>query len=115
MLQSARSTFFRLFLRDSFWCRRAGLAWSHRWQHPHNLDLHISPRLRQETDLSFKIFTISNTADPYLQKIRAVGFPAYEKAHRKALATKFAAKAFPRLPTDVAGHVVAFAFHVGYY
>ena len=53
--------------------------------------------------------------DAYLRKVRAVGFPAYEKAHRQALATKFAAKAFPRLPTDVAGHVVAFAFHVGYY
>jgi len=52
----------------------------------------------------------------YLRKVAAVGgFPAYEKAHRQALATKFAAKAFPRLPTDVAGHVVAFAFHVGYY
>ena len=59
--------------------------------------------------------SLSNTADPYLQKIRAVGFPAYEKAHRKALATKFAAKAFPRLPTEVASQVVAFAFHVGYY
>ena len=59
--------------------------------------------------------SLSNTTDPYLQKIRAVGFPAYEKAHRQALATKFAAKAFPRLPTDVAGKVVAFAFHVGYY
>ena len=55
------------------------------------------------------------THDPYLQKIRAVGFPAYERTHRQALATKFAAKAFPRLPTDVAGQVVAFAFHVGYY
>ena len=53
--------------------------------------------------------------DAYLRKVRAVGFPRYEKAHRQALATKFAAKAFPRLPTDVAGQVVAFAFHVGYY
>lgn len=59
--------------------------------------------------------SLSNTADPYLQTIRAFGFPAREKAHRQALATKFAAKAFPRLPTDVAAHVVAFAFHVGYY
>ncbi len=57
----------------------------------------------------------SDTTDAYLCKVRAVGFPAYEKAHRQTLATKFAAKAFPRLPTDVAGHVVAFAFHVGYY
>ena len=57
----------------------------------------------------------SDTTDAYLCKVRAVGFPAYEKAHRQALATKFAAKVFPRLPTDVAGHVVAFAFHVGYY
>ena len=58
----------------------------------------------------------SETTDAYLRKVAAAGgFPAYEKAHRQALATKFAAKAFPRLPTDVAGHVVAFAFHVGYY
>ena len=57
----------------------------------------------------------SNTTDAYLRKVAAVGFPAYEKAHRQALATKFAAKAFPRLPTDVAAQVVAFAFHVGYY
>ena len=55
-------------------------------------------------------------AAAYLRKVVAAGgFPAYEKAHRQVLATKFAAKAFPRLPTDVAGHVVAFAFNVGYY
>ena len=61
--------------------------------------------------------TIPPDADnAYLRKVAAAGgFPAYEKAHRQALATIFAAKAFPRLPTDVAGHVVAFAFHVGYY
>ena len=54
--------------------------------------------------------------DAYLRKVAAAGgFPAYEKAHRQALATKFAAKAFPRLPTEVAAQVVAFAFHVGYY
>ena len=54
--------------------------------------------------------------DAYLCKVRAAGgFPAYEKAHRQALATKFAAKAFPRLPVDAVSHVVAFAFHVGYY
>ena len=53
--------------------------------------------------------------DAYPCKVRAAGgFPAYEKAHRQALVA-LAAKAFPRLPTDVAGHVVAFAFHVGYY
>ena len=57
----------------------------------------------------------SETTDAYLRKVAAVGFPAYEKAHRQALATKFAAKAFPRLPTEVASQVVAFAFHVGYY
>ena len=59
--------------------------------------------------------TIPSDTDAYLRKVRAVGFPAYEKAHRQALATKFAAKVFPRLPTDAAGQVVAFAFHVGYY
>ena len=56
----------------------------------------------------------SNTTDAYLRKVAAVGFPAYEKAHRQTLVT-WAAKCFPRLPTEVAGHVVAFAFHVGYY
>ena len=56
----------------------------------------------------------SNTTDAYLRKVAAVGFPAYEKAHRKALVA-LAAKAFPRLPTEVAAQVVAFAFHVGYY
>jgi len=44
----------------------------------------------------------------------AGGFPAYEKAHRQAL-DALAAKAFVRLPTEVAAHVVPFAFHVGYY
>ena len=52
--------------------------------------------------------------DAYLHKVAAAGgFPAYEKAHRQTLVT-LAAKAFPRLPTDVAAQVVAFAFHVGY-
>ena len=51
-----------------------------------------------------------------IRKVAAAGgFPAYERSHRQALTTEFAAKAFPRLPTDVAGDVVAFAFHVGYY
>ena len=72
---------------------------------------HISPLL-----LAAGATIPSDTTDAYLCKVLvAGGFKAYEKAHRQALATKFAAKAFPRLPTDVAGHVVAFAFHVGYY
>ena len=60
---------------------------------------------------------VSQSGDTaYLRKVAAAGgFPAYEKAHRQVFATKFAAKAFPRLPTDVAAHFVAFAFHVGYY
>ena len=58
----------------------------------------------------------SDTTNAYLRKVAAAGgFPAYEKARRQELATKFAAKAFPRLPTEVASQVVAFAFHVGYY
>ena len=61
-------------------------------------------------------YWVDESGAAYLRKVAAAGgFPAYEKAHRQALATKFAAKAFPRLPTDVAGHVVVFAFHVGYY
>ena len=51
----------------------------------------------------------------YLRKVAAAGgFPAYEKSHRQAL-DALAAKAFLRLPTEVAAHVVSFAFHVGYY
>ena len=72
-----------------------------------------SRKARNRLPELFAIFP--NTTDPYLQKIRAVGFPAYEKAHRQTLATKFAAKALPRLPVEVAAQVVAFAFHVGYY
>ena len=54
--------------------------------------------------------------DAYLRKVAAAGgFPTYEKAHRQALATKFVAKAFPCLPTDVTAQVASFAFHVGYY
>ena len=58
--------------------------------------------------------TIPSDTDAYLRKVRAVGFPAYEKAHRQALVT-WAAKCFPRLPVEVAAQVVAFAFHTGYY
>ena len=57
----------------------------------------------------------SNGEDAYLRKVAAAGgFPAYEKAHRQAL-DALAAKAFVRLPTEVAAQVVSFAFHVGYY
>jgi ankyrin repeat protein len=60
-------------------------------------------------------YWVDESGAAYLRKVAAAGgFPAYEKAHRQALVA-LAAKAFPRLPTDVAGHVVAFAFHVGYY
>ena len=53
--------------------------------------------------------------DAYLRKVAAAGgYRAYEKAHRQAL-DALAAKAFVRLPTEVAAHVVPFAFHVGYY
>ena len=57
----------------------------------------------------------SDTTDAYLCKVLvAGGFKAYKKAHRQALVA-LAAKCFPRLPTEVAAQVVAFAFHVGYY
>ena len=56
----------------------------------------------------------SDTTDAYLRKVRAVGFPAYEKAHRMRLTATFAAK-FPRLPVEMVSKVVAFAFHTGYY
>ena len=111
MLQSARSVFFAALFAPTRFGRGAGLAWSHRWQRPHNLELHVSPRVRQET-ASLSFLQIS-TLESY-RKVAAVGFPAYEKAHRQALVA-LAAKAFPRLPTEVAAQVVAFAFHVGYY
>ena len=54
--------------------------------------------------------------DAYLCKVRAAGgFPAYEKAHRTRLTATCARVVFPRLPVDVVSHVVAFAFHTGYY
>ena len=54
--------------------------------------------------------------DAYLCKVRAAGgFPAYEKAHRMRLTATCARVVFPRLPVDVVSHVVAFAFHTGYY
>jgi|MDTG01.3.fsa_nt_gb hypothetical protein len=49
-----------------------------------------------------------------LEDVHAVGFPAYEKAHRQALVA-LAAKCFPCLPKEVAAQVAAFAFHVGCY
>jgi len=62
-----------------------------------------------------RIFCADAFTDAYLCKVLvAGGFKAYEKAHRRALVA-LAAKCFPRLPTEVASQVVAFAFHVGYY
>ena len=60
-------------------------------------------------------YWVDESGAAYLRKVAAAGgFPAYEKAHRQAL-DALAAKAFVRLPTEVAAHVVPFAFHVGYY
>jgi len=71
---------------------------------------HISPLL-----LAAGATIPSDTTDAYLCKVLvAGGFKAHEKAHRQALVA-LAAKCFPRLPTEVAAQVVAFAFHVGYY
>ena len=54
--------------------------------------------------------------DAYLCKVRAAGgFPAYEMAHRMRLTATCARVVFPRLPVDAVSHVVAFAFHTGYY
>ena len=54
--------------------------------------------------------------DAYLHKVAAAGgFPAYEKAHRMRLTATCARVVFPRLPVDAVSHVVAFAFHTGYY
>ena len=84
-----------------------------------------------------------NVAQPYVRKVAAAGgFPAYERAHRLRLATILArvvfpgptargtgprarrgtagprrarSRAAPRLPLEMVSHVVAFAFHTGYY
>ena len=57
-----------------------------------------------------------NTYDAYLHKVLAAGgFKAYEKAHRMRITATCARVVFPRLPVDAVSHVVAFAFHTGYY
>ena len=53
--------------------------------------------------------------DAHLRKVATMGFPRYEKAHRTRLTATCARVVFPRLPVDAVSHVVAFAFHVGYY
>ena len=53
----------------------------------------------------------------YVAKVRAAGsWAAYEKAHTMRLVTVFE-KIFPRprLPHEIASHVVRFCFHTGYY
>ena len=85
--------------------RRHALAWAlrHRKRRVYPLLLAAGAAIPPDAD------------DAYLRKVAAAGgFPAYEKAHRQAL-DALAAKAFVRLPTEVAAHVVSFAFHVGYY
>ena len=57
-----------------------------------------------------------NVTHPYLRKVAAAGgFPAYERAHRRRLATILARVVFPRLPLEMVSHVVAFGFHPGDY
>ena len=70
-----------------------------------------------------KVFPFANKpyikytdVDPYVHRVAAAGgLRAYEKAHRRALATTLTRVAFPCLPVDVVSHVVAFSFHTGYY
>jgi hypothetical protein len=53
----------------------------------------------------------------YVAKVRGAGsWAAYEKAHTKSLVPVFE-KIFPRprLPHEIASHVVRFCFHTGYY
>ena len=57
-----------------------------------------------------------NVTHPYLRKVAAAGgFPAYERAHRRRLATILARVVFPRLPLEMVSHVVAFGCHAGDY
>ena len=49
----------------------------------------------------------------YIEKMTAAGgYRAYERAHRQRLVAIFAPK-FPRLPADMLGRVLEFAFDVG--
>ena len=53
---------------------------------------------------------------PYLRKVKAAGgFAAYERAHRRRLATILARVVFPRLPVEMVSNVVAFGCHAGDY
>ena len=59
----------------------------------------------------------TRAARRYVAKIAAAGsWAAYEKAHTRDLVTVFE-KVFPRprLPHEIALHIVRFCFHTGYY
>ena len=58
----------------------------------------------------------STATHPYLRKVAAAGgLPAYERAHRRRLATILARVVFPQLPLEMVSHVVAFGCHAGDY
>ena len=53
--------------------------------------------------------------DRYIRRVlEAGGFGAYERNHVTALTATFAPK-IPALPSELVRHIVAFAFHAGYY
>ena len=53
--------------------------------------------------------------DQYIRRVlEAGGFRAYERNHVTALTATFAPK-IPALPSELVRHIVAFAFHAGYY
>ena len=57
-----------------------------------------------------------DAVDAYLRKVLAAGgWAPSERAHRTRLTATLARVVFPRLPVDAVSHVVAFAFHTGYY
>ena len=60
-------------------------------------------------------FPTAEIGDPYIRRVlEAGGFRPYERNHVTALTATFAPKV-PALPSELVRHIVAFAFHAGYY
>ena len=60
-------------------------------------------------------FPTAEIGDPYIRRVlEAGGFRPYERNHVMALTATFAPK-LPALPSELVRHIVAFAFHGGYY
>ena len=75
------------------------------------------PRSSHATWMKESGYYYQPTPCQYVAKVAAAGsWAAYEKAHTARLVSVFE-KIFPRprLPHEIASHVVRFCFHTGYY